>query len=153
MNVSLPTRIPQNDDSVAMLLARMLGTPGSGTLLASASRTTTTSTTTLDFFGAKTLLVVLNVSVAGAAGGLQVLVEYEDPVSASWVRFGFNTTARTTAGQIVMALGPDLSALTNATLQAGTGVILPCPLNSKMRFTVVHSTADAYTYSLGYLAS
>jgi hypothetical protein len=151
MNVSLSTRTPQNDDSVSMLLARQIGVPVRGTLLASAARTVSTATATLDLSGFRAVMLFLNISAASGTGGLRIIPEYLDPVSGSW-RSPINTVAANTVsvGLFPYFFGPGLGQLMTAT--PNVGVVAALPLVSAMRFLVFATDATSYTYSLGYEA-
>lgn len=148
MNVSLPTRIPQNDDSVPMLLARSLGTPTRGTLLASATRTTITSTGNLDLFGVRAVVLFLNITAA-SAGGLRVNIDYQDPVSSLWRTLVIAPTAYiVTPGTYPIVVGAGFGSLNGSVINAGA--ICGVALTSSMRFSVQHGDANNQTYSLGY---
>lgn len=148
MNVSLPTRIPQNDDSVAMLLARLVGVPVRGTLLASATRTTNTSTTTLDFFGCRAVVLFLNIT-ASSAGGLRLNIEYQDPVSGVWrASIIAPSPYITSTGLYPILVGQAIGTMNNGSLNAGA--ICSLPLAANMRITVQHGDANNQTYSLAY---
>lgn len=148
MNASLTTRIPQNDDSQSMLLARSIGTPTRGTLLSSATRTANTTTSTLEVFGVRALLLFLSISSA-SAGGLRVLVEYLDPVTSTWrASITMPTAFLAINGLYPLIIGPGLGTLNNGAMSAGS--ICSLPLTSQIRFTVQHGDANNQTYSLGY---
>lgn len=149
MNASLTTLIPQNDDSVAMLLARIRGTPFRATALASASRTVSTSSSDIETLGFRGIGIWLNCSVASGTGGLTLYVQTQDPVSGNWTFSYVASVAITTVRITSIFMGPGVSSGTNVSLPTGQGdrgVILP----SKVRFYVAHGDASSYTYSVGY---
>ena len=152
MNIELTTRIPQNDDSLAMLLARLVGVPVRGTLLASQARTATTSTNAIDGTGFRGIMVFLNVTTASGTGGLTLFFEHQDPVSGLWAVTAVQSAAAITttglrpylAGQGI-GLGSNLGAA-GAPVFADRGHIL----TSAFRLRVTHGDASSYTYSIGY---
>lgn len=149
MNVSLPTRIPQNDDSVAMLLAKTLGAPDRGTLLASATRTATTSSAAINAANAKALIIFLNVTAASGTGGLRPTIDFLDPVSGNWRGLVACFSAAVTAtGTTPFAAGPGIGSGQGFAINSGGWVGVP--MSSQLRITVSHLDASSYTYSLGY---
>lgn len=148
-NANILTRIAQAGDGIVALLSRSMAGPITETALALASRTVSTSSSDIQTNGFRGIAIWLNCTVAGAAGGLTVYVQTKDPVSGNWtlsyVASGTISTVRITS----IFLGPGISQGNNVSLLTGQGdrgVILP----SNIRLYVVASTADAYTYSLGY---
>ena len=151
MNASLSTLIPQNDDSVAMLLARLRGTPRSGTLLASAARTTSTSCAEFDAAGYRGILVFLNVSAASGTGGLIVRVEHYDPVTGTWFSGPYVPSApKTTTGTLLCMFGSGIAVGSNSSVNASLTGYIGAFLNSRMRVSVLASDASSYTYSVGF---
>lgn len=149
MNVSLTTLIPQNDDSVAMLLARIRGTPLRATALASAARTISTSSADIETLGFRGIGIWINCSVASGTGGLTTYVQTQDPVSGIWTLSYVASAPITTVRTTSILLGPGVSIGSNIGLPTGQsdrGIMLP----SKIRLYVVHADATSYTYSVGY---
>jgi hypothetical protein len=129
-----------------MLLARMIGNPERGTLLASAARTATTATAELDWSKARAAILFWNVTAVGTSN-LYLSFDYQDPVSGLWLSAAAMTTPITTAANRCYCIGTDsLTAL--SWTASGGGISLP--LSSKVRFRVIHGDASSWTYSLGY---
>lgn len=129
-----------------MLMARLIGNPERGTLLASAARTTTTATSELDWTKARAAIVFWNVTAVGTSN-LFLSFDYLDPVSGLWLSAAAMTTAITTSGLRCYTIGQDsLTAL--SWTASGGGISLP--LAAKNRFRVAHGDASSWTYSLGY---
>lgn len=155
MNASITTRVPQNDDSVSMLLARSLSGSVAGSGLTSASRTATTSTTSQAPSGFSTVTALMYISAAGAAGGLTLRIEAQDP-DGNWYVLAQDVAARS---------APILTGLqvSKYPIQSGSASIPGSPaINGRswdinafpfVRATVNHSTADAYTYKLSFVFS
>lgn len=151
MNVSLSTLIPQNDDSVSMLLARLRGTPRSGTLLASAARTTTTSCAEFDASGYRAILVFLNVSVASGTGGLIARLDHYDPVTGTWFSGPYVPSApKTITGPLLCIFGSGPAVGSNSAVNASLTGFIGAVLSSRMRVSVLANDASSYTYSVGF---
>lgn len=144
---------PQTSDNERMLLARLLAYQRRqavrGTLLSSASRTTSTSSGTLDLTQYSAAFFWLNISAYGGGLGLQVVLEYLDPVSGLWA-IGPNTTSLTSAGCKIFGVSTGANAPVGWTISAQNGAMSGMPMNSAMRIRVYHQDATAHTYSVGY---
>jgi len=150
--IILSSRIPQTDDSVALLLARLLAVQSqrvTGTALASVSRTSNTQSLDIDCTGFQALLVTLSVTAAPGAGGLQIRLRTRDPVSGNLTGFFFGTVTISTVSTNCGIFGPGFGGFTSGTspVLGGAGIYLP----DTVRIEVAHSTADPYTYSVGYV--
>jgi hypothetical protein len=144
-NASIPTRLPQVDDSVGMLLARIAPVSRSGVGLVSAARTTTTSTSSIDVGGARVLTVFLDVTATPGSGGLSVGVEMQDPITGQW------STCLFPSAPVVASVG-----LTQYQMPGGTVSSTGCAvaaLTPNVRIRVTHSSAVSYTYSVSYVLS
>lgn len=150
MILSLTTRKPQQEDGQNQLLARLIGVPERGVILASAARTSTTTSTPVDWAKARGVLLYINITAASGTGGLSVFPEYQDPVSLAWNRL-WNypaTAARLTSNGLYLAVvGDGYGVQSGGVIQGG---FVSAPLGSVMRITVNHGDASSYTYSVGY---
>jgi hypothetical protein len=144
-NASIPTRLPQADDSVAMLLARIAPVSRSGVGLVSGARTTTTSTASIDVGGARILTVFLDVTAVPGSGGLSVSVDMQDPITGQWSNCNFPSAPS------VASVG-----ITQYQMPAGTISSTGCSiaaLTPNVRVRVTHASAVSYTYSLSWVLS
>ncbi len=149
-NSTIPKRCAQRGDSLEALVAKQVGVPVTGTLLASAARTASTSTASFDASGFRTLVLFLNISAASGTGGLRLFVEYQDPISGLWRTPIVVPSSAVTSIQLVpVCVGPGLGSLSSGA-SVSAGGIVGLPLSSAMRITVSHSDGSSYTYSLGY---
>lgn len=148
-DMSLTTRVPQNEDTERLLLARLLAATAqktTGTALASAARTATTSSTAIGCNGYSAILVYFNTTIASGTGGLTLRIDGLDPVSAGWFNLGGYTSV-TTTGARAIAYGKGVGAATASVSPWGLAGV---PLPGEIRVTVVHADASSYTYSVGY---
>ena len=139
------TRLPQNDDSLGLLLAKGLTAPyaRSTYIPSTGSVTTQTTGTTIDCRALRSLFLALNVS-AISGGTLAVQVQYQDPVSGSWHALFTANPGISVAGTYTFVVG-ECSAPSNATVPGG---LFPCRLPASLRMALVPSGAT-YTASLG----
>lgn len=149
-DAQIQTRNTQVGDGIEAVLSRLMAGPRIGSGLASASRSTTTSTAAQSPAGANSVTAVLAISAAGAAGGLTLSIQGQDP-SGNWLTFAQDISARSAA--FVAAL-----QVSRFPIQQGSASIPGNPaINGRswdingftaLRATVSHSTGDAYTYSV-----
>lgn len=149
MNQSIASLIPQQEDGIRQLLARLRGSPERGTLLASASRTVSTSSSDIATANRRALYLWINVSAVSGTGGLTPYIMTQDPVTGVWgLNWGASATI-TTVRTTVLKLGDGVSVgsgLSPTTGQADRGIVLP----TSLRLYIAASDASAYTYSVGY---
>lgn len=144
-------RVPQSDDGVQALLAKLLAVQGqrvTGVALASLSRTSTTTSTDIDCSGFSRIVAYLDVTSSPGAGTLGFRILGRNPITSVFgVLFAGTPTAMNT-GMYVGSWGPGCSGVAVGGLGflGGGGIALP----DIVRCQIVHSTADPYTYSLGY---
>lgn len=150
---------PELGDTTERLLAKLLSIQSGssvtrGTLLASATRTATTSTAEQNWSGKRAVFFFLNVSSASGTGGLTFLLEYQDPITSTWIPVcAQSAAAAVTTGLRPFMVGQGIAAGNNMTLSpAGLGTIgdRGMALSSKTRVRITHGDATNYTYSLGY---
>ena len=113
-----------------------------GTALPSAARTATATSDVFTNTGAKGVVVYLNVTAAGAGGGLSVRVKGVDPVSRAALEINADPTDVTATGLTTYVIYPGASA---GATQSTSGV-LPRVWN----VVVNAANTDSYTYSVGY---
>jgi hypothetical protein len=134
----IPTkRVPQSDDGVQALLAKLLSVQSqrvTGTSLASAVRSSTTQSSDIDANGFHRLVAFLIVSVAGT-GTLTLRVRGRNPVNGV---------------QFILRSAPTVSSTANITYTFGPGAELPTVLSDVIRIEISHSDASDWTYSVGY---
>lgn len=119
-----------------------------GIALASAARTTTTSSADILTYGARAMIIFLNVTAASGTGGLTVGIQPKDPASGAYgFRINGVTAAKTTTGLFLMSYG-----LANSNVSSGLAAadIMGGPMPFRFRFQIVHADASNYTYSLAY---
>ena len=113
-----------------------------GTALASGARTATATSEVFVNNEHKGIVVYLNVTAAGAGGGLSVRVRGIDPVSRTALEINADPTDVTATGTTTYAIYPGHSA--GAT--QSTSAVLP-----RLWDVVVNAAnSDSYTYSVGY---
>lgn len=147
----ITSRVAQQGDPVEVLLARLLAVQSqrvTGTALASASRTSTTQSLDIDCTGFRGLMVTLSVTAVPGAGSLALRIRARDPVTGQLVGIWIGTTTVTTVTLGAAMFGPGYGGLSggNPGVLGGGGIHLP----DTIRIEVNHSTADPYTYSVGY---
>lgn len=151
MRQTFTSRQSEQEDGSRELLARLVGGSKSGTLLASAARTANTASAAFDGSGYKGILVFLNVSAASGTGGLNIQIQYLDPVTGTWMNGPYAPNApKTIIGGFVAMFGPGVSVGTNANLNSSLSGDRGILMGANMRVTVLHSDASSYTYSVGY---
>ena len=112
--------------------------------LSSAARTTTTNTSGYTNHNAKGVVVYLNVTVAGAGGSLNPVLQFQDPISGTWGSVMGGTSAITTTGLVTYEYYPGA----DGAVALSTNRRLPLVLGVNWRIQVQHATAHSYTYSL-----
>lgn len=143
--MSLPTLIPDTADTERNLLAKLLGSPRSGTALASAARTASTLSSNLQTLGYRGVIVYLNVTAASGTGGLTPRLFGVDPVTLAVATSATASTAVTTVGLRIYHFGQGCGGASGGTAAwASVGVLL----GSQVAFQVLHGDASSYTYSL-----
>lgn len=118
----------------------------SGTALASAARTGTTVSSDLVNYNHRGIVLILNVTAASGTGGLQVALQYKDPISAAYRSIGTLPTAVTTAIMTSITFYPSVDAASVAGVYNQQSILLP----QQFRVSVLHGDASSYTYSLSY---
>lgn len=136
----ITTRAPQNDDSVALLLARLLVAQVqrvTGTALALATRNSTTQSSVIDCTGFRGIIVYHRITAAPGADTVRVTIRGIDPVSGQ--AFG-------------IANGPIQSATGIFATVAGPGFGVPTALPDQIRIEITHSPSPSgnFDYSVGY---
>lgn len=116
-----------------------------GTLLASAARTAGVVTANVTNHNACGVHVALRVTVASGTGGLQVLIQGYDALSATAYTLNAFPTAITATGIYTYELYPGIGAVTGSVVQR-TSATLPRTWLCQM----LAGDASSYTYSLGY---
>lgn len=107
--------------------------------IASASRTATTAAA-VTVYNERYLEVIINVTVPGT-GSVTVNINGSDPASgAAYLLLA--SAAVTTAGTVVLRIGPGLPDVANASANRA--------LPRTLQIQVVHNNANAITYSVGY---
>lgn len=147
---TITSRLPQQGDPVEVLLARMLANTAqrvTGTALASLSRTSTTLSTDIDCSGFSRIVAYLDVTSSPGAGTLAFRILARNPITSVYGVL-FAGTPSAIAGMYVGSWGPGCSGVAVGGLGflGAGGIALP----DVVRLQIVHSTADPYTYSLGY---
>jgi hypothetical protein len=144
---------PELGDTDERLLAKLLysfNRPSiRATALASAARTSSTSSNDIICQGYSGIGIWINCTVAGAAGGLTLYLQSQDPVSGNWVLSYVASSAISTVRTTSVFLGRGISQGNNISLPTGQGdrgILLP----ESIRIYVSAATADSYTYSVGY---
>lgn len=119
-----------------------------GILLASAARTAAvTAPANLGVHNPKALFIFLDVTVAAeGTGGLQVIVECQDPVSGKWYQINATPTAVTTVSQGIYVVGMNVGSTATGDIKQ----ITQMPLTNNWRVRVAVGDATSYTYSLGF---
>lgn len=133
-----------------MLLARSLTASVTGSGLASAARTATTSTSGQAPSGFSTVTAVLHITAAGAAGGLTLSIQAQDP-NGNWLTLAQDVAARTTAFVAALQVSRYATQSGSASIPGNPAMNGRCwDINgfSAIRATVSHPTADSYTYSV-----
>ncbi|MBW3622702.1 MAG: hypothetical protein KY468_04755 [Armatimonadetes bacterium] len=113
-----------------------------GTALASAARTASTASSDLANASARGVLLFLDVTAAGATGGLTLRAQYKDPVSGRYVDINAAPAAVTTASTTAYVIYPGSTA--------GGTQATSAPLSKTWRINVAHGDASSYTYSVSY---
>lgn len=134
------TRVPQNDDSVALLLARLLAVQSqrvTGTALAAATRNSTTQSAIIDCTGFRSIIVFFRVTSVPGVDTVRVTIRGIDPVSG-----------------VAMALlqAGTVSAVGATTVIAGPGAGSAMALPDQIRIEITHSASPGgnFDYSVGY---
>lgn len=143
-NASITTRLPQGEDSVAMLLARLCPVTVSGVALVSASRSTSTLSGSISTAGCRVLTVFIDVTAIGASTAA-VSVDMQDPNSGNWVNCNFPSAPNITG------TGTYQYQMPGGTINA-TGCAVSA-LVGNVRVRVTHGGASALTYSVSYVLS
>ena len=149
-DLPISTRIPQTNDSEALLLARAIAGPVSAVGLASAARTVTTNTADILTRGFNGITAFLNVSAVPGLGGLRVGLALKDPVDGTVRTLVHSSTLITTTGLFVVQFARGVGSLNGATIPTGQCALAGVQLTSCVQLSVVHTTADSYTYKLNY---
>lgn len=144
--ITITSRVPRNDDSVAALLARSIsGVYTRSTYIPSTGSVSTTTTgVSIDTRCMKALWLSVNVS-AIIGGSLAIQIQYQDPVSGAWAAVWTSSTAISAAGTYFVVIG-DCAAPTNAAVTPGA--VIPCTLPGAVRVALV-PTGATYTASVG----
>lgn len=112
-------------------------------MLSSASRTATTSSGAFLPAGCRGAYLFWDVTVnPGGAQTLALAVEMLDPITAVWIPIATVAASATPGGVILLYPGCGTAPIGN--LLAVFGI----PLGNKIRVTVTHSAAGAWTYSV-----
>lgn len=146
----LATFYPQQGDGLRGLLARFVRSrlPSSPvTILGSAARTVTTATPVIDI-GGQDLAVFLDCTAAAGPSGIQIYLRGADQNGADLNVFHPGHTILTSAGRVGLVFRNGQMVGRNST--GGAILTQACPLPQKVTFIVIHSGADAYTYSVSY---
>ena len=119
-----------------------------GILLESAERTTAqTPNIPLGVSNPKALFVFLDVTASeSGTGGLQVIIECQDPVSGKWFQINATPTAVTAVSKGIYVVGMNVGATATGDIKQLTQV----PLTNNWRVRVAVGNATKYTYSLGF---
>lgn len=143
-NASIPTRLPQADDSVAMLLGRGRIPYLTEVGLARASRTTSTSTATIDARGFRGIIIQISMWSSGGAGGVLPTILGVDPNFTFYPQLAVLDTGYVQGNNFgwIYEWGPGY-----ATSSAGLGGGRLPPF---FRINVAHSSANAYDYAMNY---
>lgn len=153
-DVSFTSLAPDTTDSERILLAKILAEarniPVSGTALASAARTIGTVSSDIKTNGCKGIIIYLNVTAAGAAGGLRLAVLLKDPLTGSYRAFAATNLNVTATGLVPVVIYPGCGIGSQMALVATNMGIIGIPLGATIQLQVIHATADSYTYSLSY---
>lgn len=136
----ITTRIPQNDDSVALLLARLLTVQSqrvTGTALALATRNSTTQSSIIDCTGFRGIIVYHRLASAPGTDTVRLTIRGIDPVSGTAFALA-SGTAQSVAGIYATTVGP--------------GFGLPSALPDQIRIEITHlpSPSGNFDYSVGY---
>lgn len=117
------------------------------TLLPSAARTVATSSALVDNIASRGVIVILAISAASGAGGLQVKIQGLDPVSGNFYQLNASPTAIIAAGTYAYEIFPGSSTAGSA----GDGLVnqrVSGLLPKTWRVTVAVGDSSSYTYSL-----
>lgn len=141
-------------DTIGRTLQKILETlrrgPVSGTALASAARTTTTNSADITTTGYRGINVYVDVTANPGLGGLRVGLTLKDPVTGK-LRTLVHTSTLITANSIyVVQFGPGIGTLNGATIPTGQCGLCGVQLAQVVQVSIVHTTADSYTYSASY---
>ena len=146
-------RVPRSDDGVQALLTKLLAVQGqrvTGVALASLSRTSSTQSTDIDCSGFSRIVAYFDVSSSPGAGTLSFRIIARNPITLGYGVL-FAGSPISTTGLYSGSWGPGCSGVASGSLGflGGGGIALP----DIVRFHIIHSTADPYTYSLAYCLS
>lgn len=124
-----------------------------GTLLASAARTATTTSPIQTNYNAKGIALFLTVPAASGTGGLQPVIQAQDPVTGNWVTLTAlptAITASTLSGAVMYLYYPGITQATNYAGGVGVQQVVSTLLPRTFRAAVYHGDSSSYTYALGY---
>lgn len=119
-----------------------------GTLLASAARTTQTTSPVQTNYNARSIIVYLDVTVAGATGGLVLKVRGRDPVTSKLFSLNIDPATVIANGKYAYVVG--LGASGGGGAQQDIKQSTSAPLPRQFDVYVYHVDAASYTYSVGY---
>ncbi|TAK22546.1 MAG: hypothetical protein EPO26_10845 [Chloroflexota bacterium] len=120
-----------------------------GTLLASAARAATTATAAQTNHNAQGLIVFLNITIAGASGGLTTQIIAVDPVGAgSTILLQSGLISATGLYAYELRPGADTAALGGGSGNLTVRNSGSLPRTFKVQ--IAHTLADSWTYSVGY---
>lgn len=139
--IQLSTRVPQNDDSLGILLAKLLAAQAqrvTGTALTAATRNATTQSAIIDCTGFRSIVVYLRVTAApGTTDKVSITLRGIDPASGQ---------------AFALAQSGTFSTVTAAVFSFGPGVGIVVSLPDQIRIEVTHSPSPSgsFDYSVGY---
>lgn len=134
----ITTRVPQNDDSLALLLARLLAVHSqrvTGTALAAATRSSTTQSGLIDCTGFRGIILYFRVTSVPGVDTVTLGIRGVDPASGV---------------TIVLGQRPAVSGAGYYIATFGAGASLLAALPDQIRVDVQHSGAGNFDYSVGY---
>jgi hypothetical protein len=138
--IQLSTRVPQNDDSLGILLAKLLAAQAqrvTGTALTAATRNATTQSAIIDCTGFRSIVVYLRVTAAPGTDTVRITLRGIDPASGTALLLAQSNTV-STVSSIGYSFGP------------GVGIAVSLP--DQIRIEVSHSPSPSgsFEYSVGY---
>jgi len=135
---------------LAKILTKLKSLSSQGTALVSAARTVGTVSSDIATNGCKGIILYLNVTAAGAAGGLRVALLLKDPLTGSYRALAATNLNVTATGLVPVVIYPGSGIGSGMALVATNMGIIGIPLGATIQLQVIHATADSYTYSLAY---
>ena len=113
------------------------------TLLASAARTASTSSSDQTNFGARGVIITLDVTAISATPSITLAVEHKDSVASNYEKL-LDATAVTATGTHTYIVYPGADTTAREDVVEASG----WPIGRTWRVTVTHADADSITYSV-----